>query len=190
VLVICGMPARPRPGRGPRGRAAGVCGLALALCSLVPASGAAAAEMSLEPFTEGPPGAAAARWEQIGGNWELFLAKHVPAGQPARAGVRVTGVRGLSTTGLSLGFTVVDGLCDARVPRFEVRLEQAGRVSLACAHGDSAGAAVRFTAGSTYGGTHFPEWDVVVDLSVVFDVGPAPVILDDLRIGNRVFEGP
>jgi len=136
----------------------------------------------------GPP--AVARWERGNRKWLVFLAKNVPTTGQALAGARLKGVNGLGTTGLTIGFTVVDGLCDAGAPRFEVRLVRAGLVRLGCAHAAVVGRSRRFTAGRTYGGVLFPTGDVIQSISIVFDEGPAPVILADIFVGAQGVAGP
>lgn len=162
------------------------------------ASTASAGGLTPALFTSAAPGsrapgggsAAVARWENVNGHWVIFLAKNVPTAEKAAAGVRIKEVSGLTTTGLTIGFTVVDGLCGAGAPRFDVRLARAGDVRLGCAHADVVGSVRRFTAGRRYGGVLFPAGDMVQSLSIVLDEGPAPVILEDIFVGREVVKGP
>ena len=140
----------------------------------------------------GPP--ALARWEKVSGDWQLFLAKNVPTAEIAAAGAQINGVSGLSTTGLTIGFTVESGWCGAGAPRFNVRLANAGLVFLGCAHADLSGTFHSFTDGGIYGGVLFPTGDVVQSISIVFDegtdVGPGFVYLDDITVGSDVAGAP
>lgn len=131
----------------------------------------------------GPP--AEAHWENVSGDWRLFLAKNVATAEIAAAGAQINGVSGISTTDLTIGFTVESGNCGAGAPRFNVRLATAGLVFLGCAHADLPGGGVHsFTAGGVYGGVSFPTGDVVESLSIVFDEGPGSVFLDDIFVGG------
>jgi len=140
----------------------------------------------------GPP--ALARWEKIDGDWQLFLAKNVPTPEIAASGAQINGVTGLSTTGLTIGFTVEDGWCGAGAPRFNVRLQGTpGIVFLGCANAQVNGDVHSFTAGNSYGGVLFPSGDVIDSISILFDEGTDAglfVYLDDIFVGDDSVGAP
>ncbi len=139
-------------------------GTALALT----AGSAFAATYTLEPwvYPEGTDDAVA--YVEDG---TLFLEKNVQTSDPVAAGAEVQGVEGLSTTDMTLGFTVEDdGYCGAGAPRFNVYLENGGTIFLGCLHGDADNdGTVIFEAGETYGGVLFPEGDTVTGIEIVMD---------------------
>jgi hypothetical protein len=172
-------------------------GLALAyVASVIGAKGITVAPFSFaarglgdfEP-SHGPP--ALGRWERNDdGDWQLVLAKNVPTSEVASAGAQINGVAGLSTTGLTIGFSIEDGNCGAGAPRFNLRLEGVpGIVFLGCFHADVDGDERSFTAGTTYGGVLFPTGAVIESLSIVHDEQGFSV-LDDIFVGDDVVGGP
>lgn len=152
------------------------------------------AEITVAPFSFSPLGLgnfepgigppSLGRWENIAGDWQLHLGKNVPTAEIAAAGAQVKGVEGLSTTGLTIGFTVENGNCGAGAPRFNVRLMDGSLVFLGCAHADNADNVHSFTAGLAYGGVLFPAGQVIQSISIIFDEGPGDVFLDDIFIGS------
>lgn len=151
-----------------------------------------AAGITAAPFTEAAAGARGlegrppveSRWERIGNEPVLLLAKNVATRTTAVAGARTEPVRGIDTTGLTISFRVIDGLCAGDAPRFEIQLAHAGLIALGCADAEVLGSSRRFVAGRRYGNAYFPTGDSIERMTIVLDVGPAPVLLRDIRIGE------
>jgi hypothetical protein len=136
----------------------------------------------------GPP--VEARWQKVEGDWQLSLTKSVPTTEVAAAGAQINGVRGLSTTGLTIGFTLEPGsYCGAGAPRFNVRLSDGTIVFLGCIYGNDGSGNVSFSAGNTYGGVPFPSGATIEGLSIVQDETGTAVI-DDIFVGSEMVGGP
>ena len=135
-----------------------------------------------------------ARWERVNGDWQLYLAKNVATSEIAAAGAQINGVKGLSTTGMTLGFTIEDGHCGAGGPRFNVRLTSGDLIFLGCSHGIINGTQRSFTAGNIYGTVEFPEEQVIDSISIIFDEGidqgQGFVHLDDIFVNSSTVGSP
>ncbi len=174
---------------------------ALALSCCLSAGAASAAEgITVAPFSyaarglgeftpeKGPP--VVAHWERVNGDWQLHLAKNVQTTEVAAAGAQINGASGLSTTNLSIGFTVKSGDCGAGAPRFNVRFTDGTRIFLGCAYGKTDSGKVVFTAGSTsYGGVQFLPEKTIEHLAIVFDE-QGEVFLDDIFVGSFTVGAP
>ncbi|HXG51770.1 MAG TPA: hypothetical protein VNN77_10235 [candidate division Zixibacteria bacterium] len=150
--------------------------------------------VGLGSFTPGGGPAARARWEKVGGDWQLHLEKNVPTTEFAAAGAQLSPVIGLSTTGLTLGFTVESGWCGAGAPRFNVRLTNGDLIFLGCFYGNDGSGNVSFTGGGNYGGQVLPLGEIVESISIIFDegndVGPGFVYLDDIFVSTETAGAP
>jgi len=142
-----------------------------------------------------------AAWVLVGVDDQLFLAKNVPTSDFAAAGANLNGFKGLSTTGLIIGFTV-EGLgtgdyCSNGAPRFNLHLmNDPNTYFLGCALGDLSGNIVSFTAGNGYGlgpgcevSCQLPSGGTIDSLRIVFDE-QGTTHLDDIFVGTFSAGGP
>ena len=145
--------------------------------------------VGLGDFTPGRGPQALARWERVSGDWQLYLAKNVPTSEIAPAGAQLNGVKGISTTDLSLGFIVKEGHFGAGAPRFNIRLASGGLpIFLGCIYAPEVNGVRTFQAGLIYGGQTVPTEDVIESISIIFDEGTDQgegfVRLDDIFVDS------
>ena len=160
---------------------------AVASLALMVAPAVAAQPVSLEPWTVDPGNACDVVSEFVSGG-SLQLEKNCPTPTNAAAGAEITGVDGMSTTGMTLSFDY-DGYCGAGAPRFNVYLDNGTTVFLGCAHGDpGATGTATFEAGNTYGGVNFPEGETVTGIDIVLDE-EGQVTLSNIMVNGDVVLG-
>jgi hypothetical protein len=101
-------------------------------------------------------------------NNTLHLEKNSTTSTNAAAGGVIKGVEGLSTTDLSLSFTV-DGYCGAGAPRFNLYLTNGDLIYLGCIYGNDGTGNVTFMTGVDYGGQMIPAGETIARLDVIQD---------------------
>lgn len=125
---------------------------------------------------------------EIEADGDLRLEKNASTTTNSSAGAEITGVEGLSTTGMTLEFDV-DGYCGAGAPRFNVYLENGDTIFLGCIYGDAdADGHVVFEAGQTYGGVLFPEGETVTGIDIVQDE-QGQTTLSNIKVNGEEAEG-
>jgi hypothetical protein len=117
----------------------------------------------------------------------LHLEKNASTTEDSAAGANIDGVAGLSTTGLTLGFTLEEGsYCGAGAPRFNVYLSNGDVIFLGCIYGDPDNdGTVIFEAGNTYGGVLFPEGETVEYIQIIQDE-EGQAVLSDITVNGEV----
>jgi len=169
----------------------------VAVAFLAPAARAAPSDITVAPWTFRT--GSEASWVQVDGDWQLFLTKDVDTGVASAAGAHVNGVKGLSTAGLTIGFTVegAGDYCSGGAPRFNLHLQgDPTTYFLGCPLGDRVGNVVSFTAGNGYGqgpgcetACQFPSHGTIDSLNIVFDEHGS-TYLDDIFVGGFTAGGP
>ncbi|TLZ74994.1 MAG: hypothetical protein E6K08_09580 [Methanobacteriota archaeon] len=164
---------------------------------LAPAARAARSDITVAPWTFRT--GSEASWVQVDGDWQLFLTKDVDTGVASAAGAHVNGVKGLSTAGLTIGFTVegAGDYCSGGAPRFNLHLQgDPTTYFLGCPLGDRVGNVVSFAAGNGYGqgpgcetACQFPSHGTIDSLNIVFDEHGS-TYLDDIFVGGFTAGGP
>lgn len=144
-----------------------ISGFTAALAIAFTAFGAQAATYNVQPGVYDPDNTGTAV-SFIDTSGALHLQKNAPTPTNSAALADITGVSGLSTTGLTLGFQV-DGYCGAGAPRYNVELTNGDTIFLGCIYGNDGSGNVTFTAGNTYGGVLFPEGQTVQAIQLVQD---------------------
>lgn len=160
-------------------------GIASMVVAVVPA--VAATPMNLDPWVYNPDNSCDVV-SQFQGAGSLRLEKNCPTPTNAAAGAEITGVDGLSTTGMTLSFDY-DGYCGAGAPRFNVYLSDGSTVFLGCAHGDpGATGTATFEAGNSYGGVLFPEGETVTGIELVQDE-EGQVTISNVQVNGETILG-
>ncbi len=160
--------------------------LSAVVAVVVLAGQASAATYTLDPWTYDPDNSGSVVSTATADG--LRLEKNTPTATNAAAGATLEGVEGLSTTDLTLGFTVEgDGYCGAGAPRFNVKLSDGNTYFLGCAHGEADdNGTVFFEAGVDYGGVTLPGGLTVESINIVMDEEGQTTLSDITVNGQQV----
>lgn len=140
-------------------------------------------------FTPNQGPSAKANWVKVDGDWQLNLTKNADLWEVAASGAQLNGVAGLSTTGLTLGFTLETGSsCGAGAPRFNVRTTDGSLYFLGCVYGN-VGGVVTFVPDVSYGGVVLPSGKTIESISLIQDE-PGTAVIDDIIVNSVVVGGP
>lgn len=148
---------------------------------------AQAATYNVSPWTYDPGSTGTAVSYVSNGN--LHLEKNAVTSTNSAGGAEITGVSGLSTTGLTLSYNV-NGYCGAGAPRFNLYLSDGSTVFLGCTYGNDGSGHVTFTAGNTYGGVLFPTGKTITGIDIVMDEQGQTTISNIMINGTSVSLAP